>query len=96
MRLGWDTKKTEAEANRGVPGLVLIIRKGIYVVHSRINQVKFMCGGVARFVRKTRAMAVCTKKRFIVFPRTYIHTGISSLVSDRHLFRCLRSNGGGG
>jgi hypothetical protein len=96
MRLGWDTKKTEAEANRGVPGLVLITRKGRYVVHNKINQVKFMCGGVARFVRKTRAMAVCTKKRIIVFPRTDIHTGISSLVSDRHLFRCLRSNGGGG
>ena len=58
MRLGWDSKKTEAEANRGVPGVVHITRKGIYVLHSKVNQVKFMCGGVARFVRNTRAMAV--------------------------------------
>ena len=58
MRLGWGSKKTEADANRRVPGVVHITRKGIYVLHSKVNQVKFMCGGVARFVRNARAMAV--------------------------------------
>jgi hypothetical protein len=58
MRLGWDSKKTEAEANWGVPGVVHITRKGIYGLHSKVNQVKFMFGGMARFVRNTRAMAV--------------------------------------
>ena len=58
MRPGWESKKTEAEANRGFPGVVHITRKGIYVLHSKINQVKFMWEGVARFVNNTRAMAV--------------------------------------
>ena len=59
MRLGWDKKKTEAEANRGVPGVVHITRKGIYMVHNKVNQVKLICRRVARFVRKKLGLWLC-------------------------------------
>ena len=59
MRLDCEKKKTEAEANRGIPGVVHITRKGIYVLRNKVNQVKFVWGGGgARFVRNTRATTV--------------------------------------